>query len=483
MLQYLLNTTAIWLISLVLFDVFLRRESYHNYNRFYLLFTFLLGALFPLVQWQGNNRSYPATLEKSFDKVIAAKQNVIEATTPAGSINWEQWLFIVYLAGVFVATVLLLTEIIKLVSYYRSGKKSMEGSWTIIETGKEHAPFSFLNLLFICSRQQYSDDEWSMIVLHEKRHQSLIHFFDLLLMQLSRIVFWFHPLIYIYNKRLLLIHEYQADKVSAQKPQVYGAFLVEQALLQSAPSISHSFNRSPIKKRIVMLTRRSSAASRTKMLVFIPLALVCIVCFSKNSFSQRFVKNGNKVTYRGNTFELSKATFDTMTLIDPVTGSEIVKVVQHDPQPIKMNGKQIPTDVDKNPVYTGSEKDLRDYLLKNMKDVLSKLDDGQYWLDISNILIDEHGRIVYFDYSEMKRSKTAGEVNDANFGTINKNLQEEIYDKVCRLMEVAPGFQPGTIGGKKAVSYYHLVDFWNNFKIQNHKVYDMDNTGEFKELK
>src|ERR1019366_1907029 len=107
MLQYLLNVTAIWLISLVLFDVFLRRESYHNYNRFYLLFTFLLGALFTLVQWQG--RAYPAALEKSFDKVIAAKQNVIEATTPAASINWQQWLFIVYLAGVLVATVLLLT--------------------------------------------------------------------------------------------------------------------------------------------------------------------------------------------------------------------------------------------------------------------------------------------------------------------------------------------------------------------------------------
>jgi hypothetical protein len=44
MLQYLLNATAIWLISLVLFDLFLRRESYHGYNRFYLLFTTLVGS-------------------------------------------------------------------------------------------------------------------------------------------------------------------------------------------------------------------------------------------------------------------------------------------------------------------------------------------------------------------------------------------------------------------------------------------------------
>src|ERR1019366_7531043 len=98
MLQYLLNVTAIWLMSLVLFDVFLRRESYHRYNRFYLQFTFLLGALFPLVQWQGDSRPYPATLEKPIAQVITAKQNVIAASTPATSIDWQQWLFIIYLA-------------------------------------------------------------------------------------------------------------------------------------------------------------------------------------------------------------------------------------------------------------------------------------------------------------------------------------------------------------------------------------------------
>ena len=35
-----------------------------------------------------------------------------------------------------------------------------------------------------------------------------------------------------------------------------------------------------------MLTRKSTAASRTKMLVFVPLVLVCILCFSKNIYSQ-----------------------------------------------------------------------------------------------------------------------------------------------------------------------------------------------------
>ena len=64
MLQYLLNATAIWLISLVRFDIFLRRESYHGYNRFYLLLTFLLGALLPLWQWQDDGAIYNAALQR-----------------------------------------------------------------------------------------------------------------------------------------------------------------------------------------------------------------------------------------------------------------------------------------------------------------------------------------------------------------------------------------------------------------------------------
>jgi len=36
-----------------------------------------------------------------------------------------------------------------------------------------------------------------------------------------------------------------------------------------------------------MLTHRSTNAANSKMLVFIPLLMVCILCFSKNSYSQK----------------------------------------------------------------------------------------------------------------------------------------------------------------------------------------------------
>ena len=521
MLQYLINTSAIWLLSLVMFDLFLRRESYHNYNRFYLMFTFLLGALFPLIQFQGGSRILPATLDEPVGRVITAKENVIDAAGYFTNFNWQAWLTYLYIAGAAVALFLLFAEVYKLISYYRSGKASFQQGWKIIETAKDLAPFSFRNTLFVCTIEQYNPEEWQMIVTHEKRHADLLHFADLIIMQAARIAFWFHPLVYLYNNRLLLVHEYQADRASTVQPQHYGRFLVQQALMQSAPSISHSLNRSPIKNRITMLTRRSSVASRTKMLVFIPLALVCLVCFSKSTFSQRFKKNGNIVTYRGNKIELSETLRDTMTLIYPVTGQETIKIVQLDPHPIKLNGKKIIEPSDGDPAYTGSEKDLRNYLLLNMKHELGKLDNGSYRLDIDNIVIDENGKIAYFDFHEMKRSKTTDEVKEitpqpasniinasdpkiivtinegpkagttvplvrntdpAYYAPVKKELQEEIFNKICRLMETAPAFRPGIEGGKKAITIYRPTDFWNNFKVENHKLYDVNNKGEYGEL-
>ena len=536
MLQYLINITAIWLMSLVLFDVFLRRESYHNYNRFFLLFTFLLGAMLLLWQWQDAGTLYTGTFRAPVERVITAKQTLADVAVPATTVHWEQWLLFVYLMGALVAVILLAIDIFRLLRFYRSGAKSFNDGWTVISTGKDHAPFSFRNCLFISSRDLYTDEEWQMILVHEKRHTTLLHFIDLLLLQCARIIFWFHPLVYIYNKRLLLVHEYQADGAAAQQPKLYGSFLVEQAMLQPAPSLSHSFNRSPIKNRIVMLTRKSSAASRTKMLVFIPLAMVCFVCFTKNGFSQHFEKNGNKVTYRGNTFILSELEYDTVVIVDAATGAhEINKIVQKDPTPIKMNGQTIVAYPAQSAKYTGSDKGLRDYLLKNMREELGNLGDGIYRLDISDIIIDQLGKIVYFDFHDMKRSKSPDEVKPHNqpsspmllhaadpdihvtinasptkpaikpcgdsltkpvtyalvrntdqayYEKVSKENQEAIFNKVCKLIYSAPGYIPAVHNGKKVISKYDGgFEFWNSFKIKDHKIYDLDEkTMGYKEL-
>ena len=254
-----------------------------------------------------------------------------------------------------------------------------------------------------------------------------------------------------------------------------------------------------------MLTRRSTTAAKTKMLVFMPLAVVCIVCFSKNSFSQKFEKNGNTVTYKGNKFELSDPKQDTMSIIDPVTGKENTVVARLAPKPVKMNGKQIPADVDKQPYFTGSDDGLRAYVLKRLRKELDKLDDGMYELDISNIVIDETGKIVYFDFAGVRGNKlddgttsaannnvTSVTITDKNAPadlkgqklalsksgtaiTISKTTEQELLNKLCKIMGDGTLYLPATLNGKKVPCIENSSDFWKRFKIKDHKLYERKN--------
>ncbi len=465
MLQYLINTTAIWLISLILFDVFLRRESFHSYNRFYLVFTLLLGIFIPLWQWQEDSPLYTSTFEKPMEQVMSLKQTIVTAAGPStAKINWELYLGYAYLLGVAVSFVLLIAEVIKIVRLYQSGKRSRAGSCIIIETGKNYSPFSLFNLVFVNTRQQYSPEEWDMLIAHEQMHGLLLHFIDVLLIQVMRIVFWFHPLVYVYQKKLMMLHEYQADKVSNREPKFYGRFLVEQALLQIAPSITHSFNRSPIKNRIVMLTRTSTTASRGKMFLFIPLALICLLCFSRNSFSQKFERNGNKVTYRGNTFEYAPAgKIDTVILIDPVTGKEIIKTTTIDPMPIKMNGIKIynTDEVTERPATLAANGSFEDYMFKNLSAEFNKLPDGAYSFYINNIVVDKKGKTIYYEYGGIKAEDRKTQIPPAVKTAIDK--------KVDPLINKAPALTPGKVNKEPVLVRTDILLDLYKIEVRDHK--------------
>lgn len=316
-MQYLINATAIWLLCLLVYDALLRRETYHAYNRTYLLATLLAGLFIPLLPVHYTDVTTTAPLlTQSLQQVTRAKTAVAEiAAVPQQ--NWTHWLVYIYAAGGVASLLWLCADIIKLIYLHRSGIKTNHDGWTVIETGKEHAPFSFANTLYVKSIASYSGAEWSMLSAHERRHTALFHMADLLLIHVARILFWFHPLVYIYHRRLLMVHEYQADNIAAAKPGEYGHFLIEQAVLNAAPAITHSFNRSPIKNRILMLTRKSHSFASLKKLVLLPLIAVSVFYCTFVSYSQSKRKNSN-LTFANST--QYKMTYHDI-LANPVVGT------------------------------------------------------------------------------------------------------------------------------------------------------------------
>jgi hypothetical protein len=458
MLQYILNLSAVWLLSLIVFDAFLRKDTYHTYNRLYLLFTLTMGICFPFYSWQSDAVVYNSNIGKPMlENAAVIKQSVIESETAETIFDGQQYLLIAYAIGVFVGLLLMLKDLFLIIRLYNKGDKTKDGVWTIIETGKQHTPFSAFRYVFISSKENYSADELRMILSHEEQHGHLLHFIDLLFIQFAKIIFWFHPLIYIYHNRLITVHEYQADAAVDKTPATYGQFLVEQAILQSAPALTHSFNRSPIKKRILMLTRKTPTLAKSKTLVIAPLILICLLCFTKNAFSDdKRIKNGNKVTFRGNVFEYPPAVKpDTSTVVNSETGEETIKITERVPTVIKMNGKRIYYEIyneDGTSAINGintmgvvTAQSLKQYLMSNLKEEIKKLKDGTYYFNLEDVVLNEKGKIVYYSYDSIyaiRASKTD------ELPVISKQVQDMFNRKISRLLDNIPSKVPATVDGK-----------------------------------
>jgi hypothetical protein len=269
------------------------------------------------------------------------------------------------------------------------------------------------------------------------------------------------------------VHEFQADNAAAQKPKVYGSFLIEQAMLHQAPSFSHSFNRSPIKNRIVMLTRHSSSVAKTKVLVFVPLTIVCLFCFSQNTFSHRPEKIGSFAKYRGNTIEfLAPKKPDSYMKREADGQLHRVPIGWPEP-PIKLNGEKIYYgDDDKNiskPFIQKENKNLLDYLLQNITKDCARLDDGEYFLLVMDVVVSTKGEIVYFNNEGI--FKNMGNMDD------QVEIKKRIDTKIETLMENAPTLEPALLNNQPVTIYMGSVSpFYYGYKsqpdliIKDHKI-------------
>ncbi len=481
MLQYLFNATAIWLLSLVVFDLFLRRESFHNYNRAYLVLTFFAGLVMPLFTLNGYVAKVFLPADQPLRQVNVAKAELVNSVTPAATaINFEMILMFIYLVGLSVGLALLCKELYTLMRYYGSGKKYQEGEWMIIETGRAHSPFSLFRLLFVADKSIYTKEEWNIISAHEYEHYRLLHFADLLFFQLAKCIFWFHPPVYVFTKRLQLVHEFQADDNALKSSSRYGKFLLEQSMLATAPSISHSFNHSPIKNRIFMLTHKSPKIRLTKLVLVLPLTLACIIFFTKSGYS--FKERGNTVMFKGNVVEFSgppatpasgkpvdmggkEATLGGQPGItveinssdaaittgklqlsgDGAKADESIRV-SYFSSPVRLNGEPVYSegDITTDPEYTG-EGTFEQYIFDGMKKELDKLDDGMYFVRLSYLIIDKNDRVAYY----------------SNDGIVPQNIKKpldeatkaKLKNMLGALTEQSRGFRAGTLNGQAVNAY------------------------------
>ena len=188
MLQYIIYSSLIWLVSLVMYEWLFKKESFHQFNRIYLLFSLSAGLIIPLINFSKFVSDSQQTILKPVTQVYKMKESLVVNPTHALRIstssfvfNVEQFLWVIYIIGILIGSVLLMKEIIYLIKLFHNGHKTNELDCIIVQTGKSHAAFSIFNILFINHKDDYTKAQWEFLIAHEKEHHQQLHIIDNLL--------------------------------------------------------------------------------------------------------------------------------------------------------------------------------------------------------------------------------------------------------------------------------------------------------------
>ncbi len=118
-------------------------------------------------------------------------------------------------------------KLYKLLKLIRKGTITSFQDFKQVILQDSNVAFSFFNYIFL--GEEIIKREHKHIIDHEFVHIKQRHTWDLIYFELFRIVYWFNPLIYVYQRYVSDLHEFIADaKVSKENKSANYEYLLQE---------------------------------------------------------------------------------------------------------------------------------------------------------------------------------------------------------------------------------------------------------------
>jgi len=259
----------------------LRRETFFQLNRIYLISASILSFFIPMIQsnWVKDlfiTKEVQLTIYSSPLVVYHFKPIIQDTQLTFGDILAAAYLLgMLFLIGRFVWQMIALNK--------------------IMNQPAPQTPFSFFKKVKLNAEHENN----KVISAHEHVHAQQWHSADVLLIEAVMIVNWFNPIVYLYRYTIKHIHEYIADRQAVKfgtDKSDYALLLVSQTF--NAPAhklVNPFFNHSLLKQRILMLQKnRSKRVALIKYGLSAPLFILMLVLSSATVYNSKTVGFVNK---------------------------------------------------------------------------------------------------------------------------------------------------------------------------------------------
>jgi TonB family protein len=396
----MLKTAFCIAVFYLVYSTLFSRDTMYERNRILILLSLVASFVFPFIVLETLHPNNLQFFGKDLTG-ITVNGNIGPSTSESASINWSRILLIIYLAGVIVTGIRLLAEILNL-SFLIAKQKN--GKSNIIRLNKQTASgFSAFGHIFI--NNAIKPDDAEEIIRHEQKHLDSRHFVDILFTEIIKVIQWFNPFIYMIDKSLREVHEFQADEecLSSGIPvRNYQGLLLNQVFRTSVFNISNSFsNPTLIKKRMIMMTkRRSKSLANLKILLVLPALILLLISFS--------------------TCAVKKKSATAVVVKEAALATDV------EPEPFVV--------VEEMPMFPGGDSLLLKYIAENIKYPEAAKTKGI------------QGRVI------IRFCITAtGAVNKVS---VLRGVDADLDAEAIRVVSSLPEFKPGKQGGKPVPVWY-----------------------------
>ena len=281
---YLLKVMVCSGVLFLYYHLALRNKVFHQWNRFYLLAIVVLSLLVPVLQFHFIHTEDASSRTIQLLRVVQSADDYMETIYIQNhrSMTTAQWLSIVYTGISAIILAAVVRAFFKIYVIVKRHKVQLVNQIRFVVTQERGTPFSFFRYIFWNEKIDINTPTGQQIFQHELVHVKEAHTFDKLFMQVILILFWCNPFFWLIRKELQLVHEFIADKkaVGACDTAAFATMILQSAYPNQFSSLTNSFFHSPIKRRLLMLTKiqnpRISYASR---ILALPLMAFVVLAF------------------------------------------------------------------------------------------------------------------------------------------------------------------------------------------------------------
>ncbi|MFV8466705.1 M56 family metallopeptidase [Flavobacterium sp. LB1P62] len=310
---YLIKSSGLIVLFYLAYFLMLRKETFFNSNRWFLLAGLITSVLLPFVFITKIIWIEPAATPINW--------STIPVTNYTQEKTFEDYLPMLTALAYGIGTLLLLAkfafDFYSLNAVLKGKSIQQQADFKFIDIKENVAPFSYFNTI-VYNSALYTASELENILEHEKVHSEQNHTIDVLISRLFCIVFWFNPFIWWYKKAMLQNLEFIADNEATKKisdKKAYQITLLKITTHENCVAITNHFYQSLIKKRIVMLNKNQSKKWNSwKYALVLPLLAAFVFLFQIKTIAQE--KTNHNV---------SKSVLDIVTTINKNFSDEELK--------------------------------------------------------------------------------------------------------------------------------------------------------------